>query len=465
MDTALPQFDPALIARYDVAGPRYTSYPAAPQFRNDFSENAWRGFVQASNDDPIPRALSLYVHVPFCLSPCFYCGCTRVITRDRSKAGFYLERLYSEIERVAPLFARDRVVEQLHFGGGTPNFLDASQMSELMESLGRHFSFSRAAEREFGIELDPRFCDGDYVRMLAQHGFNRVSVGIQDFDPAVQAAVNRIQSVEQTRAVLDAARASGYRSLSVDLIYGLPKQTVAGFTATLDRVIELAPDRIATYAYAHLPERFKAQRQIAAEDLPDAAARLELLAATVDKLAAAGYRYVGMDHFARPDDDLVRAQDAGTLQRNFQGYSTHGDCDLIGLGMSAISHIGRSFSQNARDLMTYYAAIDAGRLPLARGLAMSDDDVIRADLIQALMCHGTLQIAAFERRHGLDFARYFAAELERLRALEADGLIVIEPERLTITARGRFLLRVIAMCFDAHLARNATPEVRYSRAL
>jgi len=281
----------------------------------------------------------------------------------------------------------------------------------------------------------------------------------------VQAAVNRIQSVEQTRFVLDAARTSGFRSASVDLIYGLPKQTVAGFSATLDRVIELAPDRIATYAYAHLPERFKAQRQLVAEDLPDAATRLQLLAATVDKLATAGYRYVGMDHFARPDDDLVRAQDAGTLQRNFQGYSTHGDCDLIGLGMSAISHIGRSFSQNARDLMTYYAAIDAGRLPLARGLAMSDDDVIRADLIQALMCHGTLQIAPFERRHGLDFGHYFAAELARLRALADDGLVTIEPDRLTITARGRFLLRVIAMCFDAHLARNATPEVRYSRAL
>jgi len=465
MNPALPQFDPALIARYDVAGPRYTSYPAAPQFHSDFGEAALRTFVQASNDDPIPRALSLYVHVPFCLSPCFYCGCTRVITRDRSKAGVYLERLYREIERVAPLFARDRVVEQLHFGGGTPNFLDAAQMSDLMESLGRHFSFSRAAEREFGIELDPRFCDGDYVRMLAQHGFNRVSVGIQDFDPAVQAAVNRIQSVEQTREILQAARAAGYRSLSVDLIYGLPKQSVAGFSATLDRVIELAPDRIATYAYAHLPERFKAQRQLDAEYLPDAATRLALLATTVDKLTAAGYRYVGMDHFAKADDDLVRAQDSGTLQRNFQGYSTHGDCDLIGLGMSSISHIGRSFSQNARDLISYYAAIDAGRLPIARGLAMSEDDVIRADLIQALMCHGTLRIPEFEQRHALDFRVYFANELERLQTLVADGLVTIEPDRIGITARGRFLLRVIAMCFDAHLARNAMPEVRYSRAL
>jgi oxygen-independent coproporphyrinogen-3 oxidase len=465
MTTPLSQFDPELIARYDVAGPRYTSYPAAPQFHTDFNEARYRVFAQESNDDPIPRALSLYLHVPFCMSPCFYCGCTRIITHDRSKAAVYLDRLYREIERVAPLFARDRVVEQLHFGGGTPNFLDARQMSELMESLGRQFSFSRSQEREFGIELDPRFCNGDYVRMLADHGFNRVSVGIQDFDPAVQQAVNRIQSVEQTREVLEAARGSGYRSLSVDLIYGLPKQTVAGFASTLDQVIALAPDRIATYAYAHLPERFKAQRQIETCDLPDATTRLALLATTVEKLTGAGYRYVGMDHFARPGDDLVRAQDAGTLQRNFQGYSTHGDCDLIGLGMSAISHIGRSFSQNARDIMTYYAAIDAGRLPIARGLAMSDDDVIRADLIQALMCHGVLDVLSFERRHGLDFAVYFSAELNRLRGLAADGLIQIEPTRLSITPRGRFLLRVIAMCFDAHLARKDQPEVRYSRAL
>ena len=465
MDNLIPQFDTELIERYDVAGPRYTSYPAAPQFRADFGESAFRCFAESSNDDPIPRPLSLYVHVPFCLSPCFYCGCTRIITRDRSKANFYLERLYREIERVAPLFARDRVVEQLHFGGGTPNFLDATQMAELLESLDRHFAFSRAPEREFGIELDPRFCDGDYVRMLAGHGFNRVSVGIQDFDPVVQQAVNRVQSVEQTRAVLDAARDSGYRSISVDLIYGLPKQTVTGFAATLDQVIGLNPDRIATYAYAHLPERFKAQRQLVASDLPDAATRLALLSITVEKLTAAGYRYIGMDHFARPNDDLARAQLAGTLQRNFQGYSTHGDCDLIGLGMSSISHVGRSFSQNARDLMTYYAAIDSGKLPTVRGLAMSDDDVIRADLIQKLMCHGVLDVAAFEDRYGIDFARYFAAELSRLRMPASDGLIDVEPQQLTVTAKGRFLLRVIAMCFDAHLVRNDTPKVQYSRAL
>jgi len=462
---ALPQFDSAIIQRYDVAGPRYTSYPAAPQFQTGFGEAELRAAARASNEDPIPRPLSLYVHMPFCLSPCFYCGCTRVITRDRSKAVIYLEHLYREIELTAPLFDRDRPVTQLHFGGGTPNFLDAQQMSELLDSLSRHFSFARDAEREFGIELDPRYCDGDYVRMLAAHGFNRISVGIQDFDPEVQRAVNRIQSVEQTREVLDAARNAGMRSVSVDLIYGLPKQTAEKFTHTLEQVIALRPNRVACYAYAHLPERFKGQRQIKAADLPDAATRLALLGLTVRMLTEAGYRYVGMDHFALPDDDLVRAQDAGTLQRNFQGYSTHGNCDLIGLGMSSISHIGASFSQNARDLVSYYAALDAGRLPVAKGLALTEDDAIRADAIQRLMCHGVLDIADFQARHQLDFGVYFAAELERLGALQHDGLVELTPARITITPRGRFLLRVVAMCFDAYLARPQLSEVRYSRAL
>ena len=462
---AAPQFDAELIARHDVAGPRYTSYPTAPQFHVGFDESSFRAVARASNEDPIPRRLSLYVHVPFCASPCFYCGCTRVITRDRAKADIYLDHLYREIEIVAQLFDRDRSLVQLHFGGGTPNFLNDAQMSELLDSLARHFSFSREADREFGIELDPRWCGPDYVRMLAAHGFNRISVGIQDFDRTVQAAINRIQSVEETRAVLDAARASGFRSTSVDLIYGLPKQTAANFRRTLEQVIELAPDRIATYAYAHLPDRFKAQRRIHAADLPSAAQRLELLGLTVEMLTAAGYRYIGMDHFARPGDDLARAQDAGTLQRNFQGYSTHGDCDLIGLGVSAISHVGDTFSQNERELRDYYAALEEGRLPIVRGIELDDDDIVRADAIQQLMCHGVLDVAAFEIRHGLDFAAYFAAELLRLRELARDGLIEIAPKRLTVTPRGRFLLRNIAMCFDAHLRRADTSPVRYSKAL
>ena len=459
------QFDPALIARYDVAGPRYTSYPAAPHFHAGFGQSDLDAAIRASNEDLIPRRLSVYVHVPFCLSPCFYCGCTRVITRDTSKADTYLQRLYREIELVAPKFDRDRVLTQLHFGGGTPNFLDERRMSELLDVLATHFSFDRSSEREFGIEIDPRTCNPDYVRMLARHGFNRISVGIQDFDPEVQRAVNRIQSVEQTRAVLDTARECGFRSTSVDLIYGLPKQNPMTFAQTLEQVIALAPDRIACYAYAHLPERFKAQRQMIAADLPDPATRLSLLGLSVEKLGAAGYRYIGMDHFALPEDDLARAQDAGTLQRNFQGYSTHGDCDLIGLGMSSISHIGATFSQNARDLPTYYAALDEGRLPVVRGLTLDDDDFIRADAIQELMCHGTLEIAAFEARHEIDFAMYFDNELERLHDLQRDGLIEVSDERLRVTARGRFLLRIIAMCFDARLARSHASATKYSKAL
>jgi oxygen-independent coproporphyrinogen-3 oxidase len=460
----IPEFDPELVARYDVAGPRYTSYPTAPQFHAGFDERALRAVIQASNEEPIPRPLSIYVHVPFCVSPCFYCGCNRIITRDVGKADRYLERLYREIELVARLFDRDRQVIQLHFGGGTPNFLDAARMRDLMGTLARHFHFAPAGEREFGIEIDPRFADAAYVAALGELGFNRISVGIQDFDPAVQAAVNRIQSVEQTREVLDAAKASGFRSASVDLIYGLPRQTVAGFERTLDEVIGLAPDRVAVYAYAHLPETFKAQRQIQAADLPGPDTRLALIGCALARLNAAGYVYVGMDHFARADDELVQAQRAGTLQRNFQGYSTHGECDIVGLGVSAIGRIGDSYSQSARDLTGYYAALDNGRLPIARGMALSRDDLVRREAIGQLMCHGELDMPAFGARHDVDFAEYFADALERLRALAGDGLLVLDGRWIRVTARGRLLLRVVAMCFDAYLGREPAPR-RFSRTI
>jgi oxygen-independent coproporphyrinogen-3 oxidase len=460
-----PIFDADLVARYDVNGPRYTSYPTAPEFDARFGEADFIAAARASNEDPIPKRLSIYVHVPFCFSPCFYCGCARIITRDRGKADGYLARLHREIEMTAPLFDRDRQVVQLHFGGGTPNFLDARQMAELVETLGRQFSFAADGAREFGIELDPRDVDSGYVAMLARHGFNRVSIGVQDFDPAVQAAVNRIQSVEETRAVLDAARENGFRSASIDLIYGLPKQTTSSFARTLEQVIELRPDRIATYGYAHLPERFKAQRQIDAADLPDAAERLALLGLTIRTLTGAGYRYIGMDHFALPDDELSRAQDHGTLQRNFQGYSTHGACDMIGLGMSSIGRVGNTFVQNAKDIVGYYAALDSGKLPVARGLVLDADDRIRGDAIQRIMCDGVIEIGAFEARHQIDFAVYFARELTQLRALAGDGLIAMSPLRIAATARGRLLLRNIAMCFDAYLSRPKSTSPGYSKAL
>ncbi len=460
-----PIFDADLIARHDVNGPRYTSYPTAPEFDARFSEADYTAAARASNEDPIPKRLSVYVHVPFCFSPCFYCGCARIITHDRGKADGYLARLHRQVEMTAPLFDRDRQVVQLHFGGGTPNFLDAKQMAELVETLGRQFSFAADGTREFGIELDPRDVDASYVAMLARHGFNRVSIGVQDFDPAVQAAVNRIQSVEETRAVLDAARDNGFGSASIDLIYGLPRQTTASFAKTLDQVIGLRPDRIATYGYAHLPERFRAQRQIDEADLPNAAGRLALLGLTIRTLTGAGYRYIGMDHFALPDDELSRAQDHGTLQRNFQGYSTHGACDMIGLGMSSIGRVGNTFVQNARDIVGYYAALDAGKLPVARGLVLDADDRIRGDAIQRIMCDGVIEIGAFEARHQIDFAVYFTRELAQLRALAADGLVGMSPARIAATARGRLLLRNIAMCFDAYLSRANAASPGYSKAL
>lgn len=461
---APPEFDPALIARYDVAGPRYTSYPTAPQFTADFDETALRAAIRTSNEEPIPRPLSVYVHVPFCMSPCFYCGCNRVITRDVTQADRYLERLYREIELIAPLFDRDRPVRQLHFGGGTPNFLDAARMRELMESLARHFSFSHEATREYGIEIDPRFTDAAYVRGLGELGFNRISVGIQDFDPAVQQAVNRIQSVDQTREVIDAAREASFRSVSVDLIYGLPLQTLQGFGRTLDQVIALAPDRVAVYGYAHLPEMFKAQRQIDAAELPDAATRLALFGCALERLGAAGYVYIGMDHFARADDELAQAQRSGTLQRNFQGYSTHGDCDIVGLGVSAIGRIGDCYSQNARDLIGYHAALDAGRLPVARGLQLDEDDLIRRSLINELMCHGELDKQLFGAHHRLLFDEYFVRERQRLAPLVADGLVQEDARMLRVTSRGRLLLRIIVMCFDAYLG-DAAQAPRYSRVI
>jgi oxygen-independent coproporphyrinogen-3 oxidase len=457
-----PVFDRALVAKYDVSAPRYTSYPTAPHFRDGFREADLLRAILASNGDPIPRDLSAYVHIPFCLSPCFYCGCARIITHERGKAAAYLTRLYREIELVATRFDRDRRLAQLHFGGGTPNFLDIGQLLELVETLQRHFPCSRDAGREFGIELDPRYCDGDYARQVAAAGINRVSIGVQDFDPEVQRAVNRVQGVDETAAVMVGARLGGVRSINLDLIYGLPRQTPESFARTLEQVIALRPDRIAAYGYAHLPERFKAQRQIDKYELPDAATRLTLLQLSVEMLTAAGYVHIGVDHFALPGDDLSQALGAGTLQRNFQGYSTHAACDLVGFGMSAISHVGASFSQNAKDLTGYYAALDNGRLPVARGLWLADDDLVRGELIQRLMCAGELDVGAFEARHLVDFASYFRESLDRLKPLEADGLVMRSPERITVTARGQFLLRNIAQCFDAYVG---SPDIRYSRAV
>ena len=459
-------FDPDLLRRYDRPGPRYTSYPTAPQFRADFGEAELRDAAIASNGDPIPRRLSLYVHVPFCESPCFYCGCNRIITRDHSRADAYLARLYREIALTAQLFDRDREVIQLHFGGGTPNFLVPNQLREVVDTLRSHFHFSDSPERDISIELDPRFVSPEDIAQLAEIGFNRASFGVQDFDPAVQAAVNRIQGVEETRAVIDACRAHGFRSVNIDLIYGLPKQTPEGFGKTLEIVTDMRPDRIAVYGYAHMPHLFKPQQRIHGGDLPDPQGKLALLQLAITRLIAAGYSYIGMDHFALPDDDLATAQAHGSLHRNFMGYTTHADSDLVGLGVSAISHVGDSFSQNPRDLAGWQTALDEGRLPVFRGMQLTRDDQLRADLIQSLMCQGEIPVDALERRHSIDFVNYFADALRQLEPLERDGLVRVEPGRIAATSRGRLLLRNIAMCFDRYLDQPASVTApRFSRTI
>jgi len=461
------EFDLDLLRRHDKPGPRYTSYPASPQFSTRFTDADFRRQAARSNQEPIPRDLSLYVHVPFCFSPCFYCGCNRVITRDVSRGAPYAERLVREAEMIAPLFDRDREVVQVHFGGGTPNFLAPPALAGLIDSFGRFFHYSIAADRDFSIELDPRSVrDGD-IAAYADMGFNRASFGVQDFNRAVQLAINREQSIDETLRAIDACRASGFRSVNVDLIYGLPRQTLTGFLHTLNTIVLARPDRVAIYGYAHMPQLFKAQKQIDDRELPDAAARLALLQLAIERLTSAGYEYIGLDHFALPADDLSRALSAGTLQRNFMGYTTHADCDLIGLGASSISHIGESYSQNFRDLPEWESAVDQGRLPISRGLALDADDILRADVIQQLMCRGAIDRAQIEARHDIDFGEYFAETMEKLSALREDGLVEMKGARIVATSRGRLMLRIIAMCFDRYLPTQsaAATRPRHSRAL
>ena len=470
MNTAAPNtsllpldwnFDADLLRRHDRPGPRYTSYPTAPQFHEGFGEVDLRAALSRSNAGG--RALSLYVHVPFCTSPCFYCGCNRIITRDAARGDAYVERLLAE----AALFARecspDREVVQLHFGGGTPNFLRPAQLRRVVEGLRGLFRFSEAADRDMSIELDPRVITAADVAQLGAMGFNRASLGVQDFNPQVQEAINRIQPAEATMAILDACRRYGLSSVNVDLIYGLPLQTVEGFGQTVDVVLQARPDRLAIYGYAHLPTMFKAQRQIRDEDLPGAEEKLALLGVAVQKLTAAGYQYIGLDHFALPEDPLARAQRDGCLHRNFMGYTTHAETDLIGLGVSAISHIDATYSQNPRELPQWEQLVDAGQLPVWRGLVLSEDDRIRADLIQALMCEGRVDMRAFGAAHGLEFDTYFAEDLQRLSALVEDGLARCADGWIMATDGGRPLLRLLAMCFDPYLA--AAGNGRFSKAI
>ena len=457
-------FDADLIRRYDHAGPRYTSYPTAAQFHEGVSEDDYRKWAQHSNEDPIPRPLSLYFHIPFCDTVCFYCACTKVVTKNHDRAAAYLDYLCREIALQSALFDPDRKVEQLHWGGGTPTFLSADQIRQLMDATRRHFSLLDDDAGEYSIEIDPRSVDGEKLRVLRETGFNRISLGVQDVNPEVQKAVNRLQSEELTRKVAGQARDLGFKSINMDLMYGLPYQTVASFEQTLDSVVDMNPDRIAVYNYAHLPKRFKPQRRIDEVTLPSANDKLALLQHTIEHLTGAGYVYIGMDHFAKPDDELAIAQENGTLQRNFQGYSTHGDCDLVSMGMSAIGHVCDNYTQNVRDLELYYEMLDAGKLPLDRGIELEPDDLLRRDIITRLICNFVLDIRAIEKKWRFDFATHFKPELEDLQKMQADGLLLLEGDILRVLPAGRLLVRNICMVFDRYL-RNSDDQSRFSKVI
>jgi oxygen-independent coproporphyrinogen-3 oxidase len=455
-------FDTELIKRYGARGPRYTSYPTALQFDDQLTADKYRDNALASNRSDVP--LSLYVHIPFCHSLCYYCGCNKIVTHNQTRVQQYMENLYREIDMQAELFDRDRKVEQLHFGGGTPTYLDDAQLGGLMQKLRDAFNFDESDQHEFSIEVDPRTVDDAAIRRLTKLGFNRLSLGIQDFDPRVQKAVNRIQTPAEVRALVATSRASGFKSISFDLIYGLPHQTTASFDQTLDLVIDMQPDRIAVYNYAHLPQRFKGQRMIDAGDIPSPEVKLDILHRTIDRLGEAGYEYIGMDHFALPEDDLVTSRRQGSLQRNFQGYSTHRNCDLIGLGVSSISSIGNVYAQNAVTTMEYETRIETGQLPVRKGIAVDADDLLRAEVIQALMCYDSLDFDEFDAKLGIDFRAYFADEIKRLRPLADDGLVLVDNNKICITAKGRLLLRSIAMVFDRYID-PAEESTQFSKAI
>ena len=438
-----------LLRLFDVPGPRYTSYPTADRFVEAFTERDYIQALEQRKVGSMALPLSLYVHIPFCESVCYYCACNKVITKNHERAAEYLRYLTQEVELQVAHFGRGHNVSQVHLGGGTPTFLSDAELEDLMSMLRSHFTLVPGGE--YSIEVDPRTVTEERLRTLARLGFNRLSFGVQDFDPVVQKAVHRIQPAEQVFALVAAARRIGFESINVDLIYGLPLQTPESFARTLAQVNELRPDRIALYAYAHLPSRFKPQRRIMAAELPSASAKLSMLSASLDALQAAGYVYVGMDHFALPTDALAVAKRQGRLHRNFQGYSTQPDCDLIALGVSAIGRIGATYSQNAKTLEEYRDMLDQGRLPIVRGLALTREDLLRRSVIMSLMCQGELQFESIELGHLIDFRTYFARELEVLQSFAEHGLVRMDAAGLQVTEAGWYLVRAIAMVFDKNL--------------
>ena len=455
---------PELLRRFDVPGPRYTSYPTADRFVEAFRQEDYVLALSQRRLDAAALALplSLYVHIPFCESLCYYCACNKIITKHHDRADVYLRYLSREIDLHTAHCGTGQVVSQLHLGGGTPTFLSDDGLRQLMATLRRSFTFAPGGE--YSIEVDPRTVTAERLAVLAELGFNRLSFGVQDFDAEVQKAVHRIQPADQVFALVEAARALGFESVNVDLIYGLPRQTPESFDRTLAQVVQLRPDRIALYAYAHLPDRFKPQRRIISTELPVASAKVTMLSRSLDTFMGAGYVYVGMDHFALPTDALAIAKRQGRLHRNFQGYSTQPDCDLIGLGVSAIGRIGATYSQNAKSLEEYYDHLDQGRLPVVRGLALNRDDLVRRAVIMSLMCQGELQFEPVELAWLIDFRKYFAPELEQLETMAEQGLVVLSPEGVKVSPMGWFFVRGIAMVFDRYLQADRN-RARFSRII
>ncbi|ATG59368.1 MULTISPECIES: oxygen-independent coproporphyrinogen III oxidase [Pseudoalteromonas] len=454
----LPQWDQALINKYNVSGPRYTSYPTALSLNEGYDKHDLICAVESSQS----RSLSLYVHIPFCSQLCYYCGCNKIITRHQSKADTYIDFLAKEIAAQAPLFEHYSV-EQLHLGGGTPTFLTPQQMKRLITLLEQHFNFTSTTER--GIEVDPRSLAENMLVDLRMLGFNRVSFGIQDFNDDVQLAVNRPQHADTVKQLITQARELGFKSINADMIYGLPLQTPESFKQTIEQLIELSPDRVSVFNYAHLPERFAAQRKIKEHDLPNAHDKLTMFKNTLEQMTQAGYQFIGMDHFAKADNELAIAQNEGQLHRNFQGYTTHGNCDLLGLGASSISQIGTAILQNKKELKHYYHSIETqSGCALSKGMHLTHDDVIRADAIKQLICQFELNIDEFAKKYHIEFDTYFAEALVSLKPLIDDNMVIIENNHVSVTPRGNLFIRIICMCFDAHL-QNKINATRFSRVI
>jgi len=456
------QWDVELIKRYDTSGPRYTSYPTAVQFNEGFTQSHYEQARIVGNESCQP--LSLYVHIPFCAHVCYYCACNKVITKRREKAQPYLDSLYKEMAMRASGYPKDRKVEQLHWGGGTPTFISHEQMSALMAKMAEYFTLSEDDDRDYSIEIDPRELQNGTLAHLKKIGFNRVSLGVQDFNEAVQKAVNRVQSLQLTRNTLQEAKQLGFRSINIDLIYGLPMQSRDSFRDTLKTVLELSPDRLSVFNYAHLPQRFMPQRRINEKDLPAPQEKLAMLEDSIQLLTQAGYRYVGMDHFAKPQDSLAQAQISEKLHRNFQGYTTHKDCDLVAFGVSAISQVGDTYFQNNANIDAYQDALDAGVLPIVKGLILNDEDVLRRAVIKQLICHFKLNFPWLQARFNIDAKSHFSAVLDKLIPYVEDELVILNDTGIQVTKKGELLIRSICMLFDEYLA-NPNHQVRYSKVI